>query len=129
MSGKGRGGLGGEYLKRKLTNLLWSMLNRMNPFSVSWYVPLLGGEDGEWESLDEKFRRRLPDELYAARLVYRGLLMRACGRLKRVDGLNVSVGERIKAGELLGRIDDQRRQGRNGIVFESERRSKGECVK
>lgn len=80
---------------------------RMNPFSLSWYVPLLldGGIDGEWQSLDAKFRRGLPDELYAGRLVYRGLLMRACGRLKMVDGLRVSDGERVKAGELLGRLE------------------------
>jgi protein NUD1 len=89
----------------------------MNPFSVSWYVPLLDGGEGEWQSLDGKFRRGLPDELYAGRLVYRGLLMRACGRLKTVDGLKVSDGERLKAGELLGRIEGQQQR-------QSERRSK-----
>ncbi len=76
----------------------------MNPFSVSWYVPILDGGDGEWQTLDAKFRRGLPDELYAGRLVYRGMLMRSCGRLKMIDGLKVSDGERVKAGELLGRL-------------------------
>lgn len=89
----------------------------MNPFSVSWYVPLLDGGDGEWQSLDAKFRRGLPDELYAGRLVYRGMMMRACGRLRNVDGLVVSDGERVKAGELLGRIEAQsERRSKAGVV-------------
>lgn len=81
----------------------------MNPFSVSWYVPLLDGEEGEWQTLDAKFRRGLPDELYAGRLVYRGMLMRSCGRMKMIDGLKVSDGEKVKAGELLGGLEKKGR--------------------
>ena len=71
----------------------------MNPCTVSWYVPVLDRSDGDWQELDAKFRRGLPDELYASRLVYRGQLIRSCERLKLVDGLRVSEGERTKASE------------------------------
>ncbi|CCA73311.1 hypothetical protein PIIN_07266 [Serendipita indica DSM 11827] len=77
---------------------------RMNPCTVSWYVPLL--EDGgalDGGDLDAKFRRRLPDELYAGRLVYRGLMMKACGKLKMLDGVMIGTGERTKAYALLER--------------------------
>jgi hypothetical protein len=77
----------------------------MNPFTVSWYVPLLDSGQGEWQDLDAKFRRGLPDELYAGRLAYRGMLMRACSELKVLDGLKVGEGERTKAEELLASVE------------------------
>ncbi|ORY32290.1 hypothetical protein BCR39DRAFT_523772 [Naematelia encephala] len=56
----------------------------------------------EWQDLDAHFRRNLPDEWYAKRMVYRGLLMRAVGnRLRVLDGIEVGVGERKKAERLL----------------------------
>ncbi len=77
---------------------------RMNPCTVSWYVPLL--EEGgalDRGDLDAKFRRRLPDELYAGRLVYRGLMMKTCNSLKMLDGVAIGTGERTKAYALLER--------------------------
>ena len=37
-----------------------------------------GSDKPSWQDLDERFRRDLPDELYVARLGFRGLVMRAC---------------------------------------------------
>ena len=89
----------------------------MNPCTLGWYLPLLvkdvpgalqpsegrrGGEGGEgWQALDSKFRRDLPNSSYIGRLAYRGLIMRACGRIGMLDGVSVSEKERMKANELL----------------------------
>jgi hypothetical protein len=54
-----------------------------------------------WHELDAKFRRDLPDEAYIGRLTYRGLLMRACPRVRMLDGVVVSRKEREKAEKLL----------------------------
>jgi len=54
-----------------------------------------------WSELDAKFRRDLPDEGYLGRLAYRGLVMRACPRVRMVDGVEVTEKERVKAGMLL----------------------------
>lgn len=86
--------------------------SRMNPCTVSWYVPLLDNGEEEWQELDAKFRRGLPDELYAERLVYRGMLMQTCQQLKIVDGLAITDGERSKAIELLRRIEEGQRKRR-----------------
>ena len=61
-------------------------------------------DDGKWQEMDSRFRRDLPDEAYVGRLAYRGLIMRACPRIKSVDGVAVSGKERQKAGEVLERI-------------------------
>jgi hypothetical protein len=102
---------------------------RMNPCTLGWYLPLLvkdvpgalqpsesksstsgggkRGNDGEgkasnsWQELDAKFRRDLPDELYIGRLAYRGLVMRACSRIRMLDGVGVSEKEERKAQKLL----------------------------
>jgi hypothetical protein len=55
----------------------------------------------QWEELDAKFRRDLPDEAYVGRLAYRGLLMRACRDVKVLDGIQVSEKEKEKAERLL----------------------------
>lgn len=55
----------------------------------------------QWEELDAKFRRDLPDEAYVGRLAYRGLVMRACRGVKVLDGIQVSEKEREKAERLL----------------------------
>ncbi|KAI0061603.1 hypothetical protein BV25DRAFT_1805264 [Artomyces pyxidatus] len=60
-----------------------------------------GGAAGSWQELDAKFRRDLPDGAYVGRLAYRGLVMRACGRVRMVDGVVVSRKEREKAERLL----------------------------
>ncbi|KAI0317634.1 hypothetical protein OF83DRAFT_1120218 [Amylostereum chailletii] len=60
-----------------------------------------GGSGASWQELDAKFRRDLPDEAYVGRLAYRGLVMRACGRVRLVDGVVVSRKEREKAEKLL----------------------------
>lgn len=95
----------------------------MNPSTLGWYLPLLvrdvpgalqpsengsgmrrRGEKGNecgWQELDAKFRRDLPDEAYVGRLAYRGLVMRACPRIRMLDGVEVSDKERIKANQLL----------------------------
>ena len=97
----------------------------MNPCTLGWYLPLLvrdvpgalqpseqDGDQGErrhgtkggswqWQELDAKFRRDLPDEAYVGRLAYRGLIMRACRGVKVLDGIQVSEKEREKAERLL----------------------------
>lgn len=87
----------------------------MNPSTLGWYLPLLvrdmpgalqpseqGGRGGHvWSELDAKFRRDLPDDVYVGRLVYRGLVMHACGRLRVLDGVDVTEKERRKANQLL----------------------------
>ena len=55
----------------------------------------------DWPALDAAFRRALPDEWYSKRLVYRGLIMAACPKLRVLDGVRVEEGERRKAGRLL----------------------------
>lgn len=109
----------------------------MNPFTVSWYLPvILAGEDGndpiplstgstarsgnsnakskasasasdstEAEGIDAKFRRGLPDALYVARLLYRGIMMGSCPRLRELDSLRISEGERAKAGALVSKVE------------------------
>jgi hypothetical protein len=54
-----------------------------------------------WHDLDAKFRRDLPDEAYIGRLTYRGLVMRACPKVRMLDGVVVSRKEREKAERLL----------------------------
>ncbi|KAF9013368.1 hypothetical protein BDQ17DRAFT_1343296 [Cyathus striatus] len=102
---------------------------RMNPCTLGWYLPLLvkdvpgalqpseGGGNGKgekvaahaWQELDSKFRRDLPDESYIGRLAYRGLVMRACPRIRMVDGVGVSEKERTKADQLLQGILGKKR--------------------
>jgi hypothetical protein len=98
----------------------------MNPCTLGWYLPLLvrdapgalqpcENQDGSsererngrkrteygWQELDSKFRRDLPDDAYVGRLAYRGLVMRACPRIRMLDGVEVSEKERTKAHHLL----------------------------
>ncbi|GLB38287.1 putative leucine-rich repeats, outliers [Lyophyllum shimeji] len=98
---------------------------RMNPCTLGWYLPLLVkdipgalqpsegnaiGAKGDraavsgWQELDSKFRRDLPDESYLGRLAYRGLIMRACARIRMLDGVEVTEKERAKADHLLAGI-------------------------
>lgn len=116
----------------------------MNPSTLGWYLPLLvrdvpgalqpsenggtgvrrRGEKGSecgWQELDAKFRRDLPDEAYVGRLAYRGLVMRACPRIRLLDGVEVSEKERTKANQLLqgimgkGKIKGRRAGGDTDI--------------
>jgi len=76
----------------------------MNPCTLGWYLPLLVKETGgvvQRQELDREFRRDLPDEGYIGRLAYRGLVMRGCRGLGRLDGVGISEKERKKAEELL----------------------------
>ncbi|KAK7464669.1 Protein nud1 [Stygiomarasmius scandens] len=100
---------------------------RMNPCTLGWYLPLLvrdvpgalqPSESVEktaakqrvgWQELDSKFRRDLPDEAYVGRLAYRGLVMKACPRIRLLDGVEVSEKERVKAERLLVGILGRRR--------------------
>jgi hypothetical protein len=61
------------------------------------------GTTPDWAELDAQFRRSLPDEWYSRRLVYRGLVMRACGDVGKLDGVEISEGERRKALDLMRR--------------------------
>lgn len=63
--------------------------NTIGPYGVSW------------QDLDSKFRNDLPDEAYVGRLAYRGLAMRACPKIKMLDGIIIEKGEREKAERLL----------------------------
>lgn len=58
----------------------------------------------QWETLDAQFRRGLPDKAYAGRLAYRGLVMRACPRIKMLDDVRVTEKEKKKAEGLLRRV-------------------------
>lgn len=82
----------------------------MNPCTLGWYLPVMVRDvpgvqpsakgpkgKGSWGEMDAKFRRDLPDEVYVGRLAYRGLVMRACPRLRVLDGVEVSEKERAKA--------------------------------
>ncbi|GJE91807.1 hypothetical protein PsYK624_079580 [Phanerochaete sordida] len=63
-------------------------------------------EKAGWKELDAKFRRDLPDGAYAARLAYRGLVMRACPAIRLLDGVEVGEKEREKAERLLRSVFD-----------------------
>lgn len=65
-----------------------------------------------WKDLDSKFRRDLPDDAYAGRLVYRGLVMRACPAIQMLDGVEVSEKEKEKAERLLKGVVDIAREKR-----------------
>lgn len=103
---------------------------RMNPFTLSYYFPLLlpssspssvldpstptrNNEDrnrmdqplavapAAWSTYDTRFRKNLPDEWYSKRLVYRGLIMQNCIKMRKLDGIVVEDGERKRANQLL----------------------------
>lgn len=81
-------------------------------------IPTEPGRDiwtWSWSDLDAKFRRDLPDEAYVGRLAYRGLVMRSCGKVRVLDGVEVGEKERIKAGAILEGILG-RRKLRGGMV-------------
>ncbi|KAJ3998798.1 hypothetical protein F5050DRAFT_1566398 [Lentinula boryana] len=101
----------------------------MNPCTLGWYLPLLvkdvpgalqPSEDGRkgdkgasksaWQELDAKFRRDLPNDSYIGRLAYRGLVMQACSRIRMLDGIEVTVKERVKAEKLLIGILGERKK-------------------
>ncbi|KDQ25307.1 hypothetical protein PLEOSDRAFT_1045158, partial [Pleurotus ostreatus PC15] len=116
---------------------------RMNPCTLGWYLPLLvkdipgalqpsktsssssepatsnsnGAESrprDTWQELDTKFRRDLPDDAYIGRLAYRGLVMRACGGIRMLDGVEVTEKERKKAMGVLKGIGARKRDGGTG---------------
>lgn len=68
-----------------------------------------------WNDLDAKFRRDLPDDVYGGRLIYRGLVMRACPRIRMLDGIEVSEKERDKAEKLLETVLDRRRLAASSV--------------
>ncbi|KIR30300.1 leucine repeat containing protein [Cryptococcus deuterogattii LA55] len=103
---------------------------RMNPFTLSYYFPLLlpspspssvldpstptrNNQDrsgigqsmavprAAWSTYDTRFRKNLPDEWYSKRLVYRGLIMQNCRKMRKLDGIVVEDGERKRANQLL----------------------------
>ncbi|KZT20011.1 hypothetical protein NEOLEDRAFT_1172770 [Neolentinus lepideus HHB14362 ss-1] len=75
---------------------------RMNPCTLSWYVPLLDKAVGRrWAEWDGEFRRGLPTAVYSARMAYRGHVMRACAGLRELDGVEVTAKEREKAAMFL----------------------------
>ncbi|KAF4581538.1 hypothetical protein EYR40_009823 [Pleurotus pulmonarius] len=113
---------------------------RMNPCTLGWYLPLLvkdipgalqpsttsssssdpatsnsngaGSRASDtWQELDTKFRRDLPDDAYIGRLAYRGLVMRACGGIRMLDGVEVTEKERKKAMGVLKGIGARKRDG------------------
>jgi protein NUD1 len=101
----------------------------MNPSTLPYYLPLLmkdipgaserseeaykavTGEDGSsrgsapWHELDAKFRNGLPDITYVKRLIYRGLVMRGCQKLRELDGVKVEMSEVLKAEGLLRQME------------------------
>lgn len=94
----------------------------MNPCTLGWYLPLLvkevpkqGDETQapsrepveDWKAKDTKFRRDLPHDMYIGRLTYRGMAMRACKRLKMLDGVRMEEKERVKAENILSKIQEK----------------------
>lgn len=115
---------------------------RMNPCTLGWYLPLLvrdvpgalqpseSGEHGPgmrqrgdrrygWQELDVKFRRDLPDDVYVGRLAYRGLVMRACPRMRMLDGVEMTEKERTKANHLLQGILSKQQKTIKGLKSKS----------
>lgn len=66
-----------------------------------------------WKDLDSKFRRDLPDDAYVGRLVYRGLVMRACPAIRILDGVETSDKEREKAERILKEVISTSRESKN----------------
>lgn len=120
----GGGSKGGAVRGLKGLSSLEEVDLRMNPSTLSFYLPILlprtkGGSssgsrdkdkdraasDGvvpdNWPAMDAQFRRQLPDEWYSKRLVYRGLVMAACPELRLLDGIRVEQAEKRKAAMLL----------------------------
>lgn len=73
-------------------------------------------QETTWQDLDAKFRRDLPDELYMDRLAYRGLVMRACPRIRTLDGVTIGEPERVKAEKLLIKMLKSREAGKGQEV-------------
>jgi hypothetical protein len=65
-------------------------------------------ESRVWQEMDAKFRRDLPDESYIGRLAYRGLVMRACPKIRMLDGVEVTEKEKSKADRLLVGIQEKK---------------------
>ncbi|KAG8927688.1 hypothetical protein FRC02_007914 [Tulasnella sp. 418] len=63
--------------------------------------PRRNSKVASWQALDDRFRRDLPDEVYLARMGFRGLVLRACERLTMFDGIEVTMPEREKSAKLL----------------------------
>lgn len=99
---------------------------RMNPFNSPFYAPLLAEVNGAmadqgphmsqyeiiastprlpgsklWASMDERFRKALPNEFYLRRTTYRALVIGTNVRLKLLDGLSVDEPERKKMAKFL----------------------------
>ncbi|KAI6041446.1 hypothetical protein EDC04DRAFT_2565693 [Pisolithus marmoratus] len=72
-----------------------------------------------WQELDAKFRRDLPDDVYVGRLAYRGLVMRACPRMRMLDGVEVAEKERTKANHLLQGILSKQQKTIKGLKGKS----------
>ena len=64
-----------------------------------------------WKDLDAKFRRDLPDDAYVGRMVYRGMVMRACPAIRLLDGVETSDKERDKAEKILKGILGMKKGG------------------
>lgn len=86
------------------------LLGRPNATSASnasfamWRQDDIDNNDARsWEARDRQFRKNMPDEWYTKRLAYRGMVMRWYHGLRRLDGVEISEGEKKKASELLRR--------------------------
>ncbi|WVN90353.1 uncharacterized protein L203_105589 [Cryptococcus depauperatus CBS 7841] len=108
---------------------------RMNPSTLSLYFPLLlptssplfvldpsthrktstgtsefpAAPATVWHHYDTQYRKNLPNEWYSKRLLYRGLIMRTCKRIKKLDGAVIEDKERRKAEKLMTAALDLRR--------------------
>ncbi|THH28028.1 hypothetical protein EUX98_g6162 [Antrodiella citrinella] len=79
-----------------------------------------------WKDLDSKFRRDLPDDAYVGRLVYRGLVMRACPGIRMLDGVETSEKEREKAEKILKGIIGINREKQRGLGAKEKGKELGE---
>ncbi|KIK26661.1 hypothetical protein PISMIDRAFT_94488 [Pisolithus microcarpus 441] len=131
-----------DFIDEPCYNLIYLEAAAMNPCTLGWYLPLLvrdvpgalqpseSGEHGPgmrqrgdrgygWQELDVKFRRDLPDDVYVGRLAYRGLVMRACPRMRMLDGVEMTEKERTKANHLLQGILSKQQKTIKGLKSKS----------
>ena len=57
----------------------------------------------DWNQIDKKFRRALPDEWYNKRASYRAIIMSVCPQLIKLDGVECER-ERVKLGKTMAKL-------------------------
>lgn len=76
------------------------------PHLNQYQIVIKDEEENEWQSIDDRFRKSLPNEFYLKRMTYRSLILKSCRRhdskgLKYLDGIKVQEAERKKVDRFL----------------------------